>query len=226
MQDPQSSFPSRRVKKSDGDGEDDWLITYADAITLLLAFFVLLLTFSEVDLPRFEDVKAGIAQQLGQRSVARPASQLRAELMTTVDSLGMADAVRVDTSRRGIELELAANAFYLPGSAEVRPEARPVVEEIARTILSPRYNRFLVAVEGHTDDEAISTALFPSNWELSAARATNIVRLFVASKVPSHRLQAVAFGDTKPKVPNRDIAGVAIPENQAVNRRVVVRIHR
>jgi chemotaxis protein MotB len=225
MSETPSSYPAQRRKGGDGDSED-WLITYSDAITLILAFFVLIVTFSEIDLPRFEAVKAGIAQQLGQRSVVRPASQLRAELMTTVDSLGMADAVRVDTSRRGIEIELAATAFYHPGAAEVRPEARPVVAEIARTLLSPRYNRFSISVEGHTDDDPIATERFPSNWELSAARATNIVRLFVDSRLPAHRLQAVGFGDTRPKVPNRDIAGVAIPENQAINRRIIVRIHR
>lgn len=225
MDDRPTSYPRRMRTESDGD-DDDWMVTYADAITLLLAFFVLLVTFSEVDLPRFESVQAGIAQQLGQRSIVRPASQLRAELLTTVDSLGMADAVRVDTSRRGIELELAANAFYQPGSAEVRPEARPVVAEIARTLLSPRYTRFLVSVEGHTDDAPVATAQFPSNWELSAARATNIVRLFVDSEVPAHRLQAVGFADTRPKVPNRDIAGTAIPPNQSINRRIVIRVHR
>ena len=184
------------------------------------------MTFSEVDLPRFEAVKAGIAQQLGQRSIVRPASQLRAELLTTVDSLGMADAVRVDTSRGGIELELAANAFYQAGSAEVRPEARAVVDEIAGTLLAPRYARFRVSVEGHTDDNRISTPQFPSNWELSASWATNIVRLLVDSGVSANRLQAAGFGDTQPKVPNRDIAGVAIAENQALNRRMIVRIHR
>ena len=219
-----TSFHSHR--RSSDDNDDDWMVTYSDAITLLLAFFVLIVTFSEVDLPRFEAVQAGIAQQLGQRSVVRPASQLRAELMTTVDSLGMADAVRIDTSRRGIELELAANAFYRPGSAEVRPEARAFIGQIAGTLLSPRYARFLVSVEGHTDDEPIATAQFPSNWELSAERATTIVRLFIDNEVPPHRLQAIAFGDTHPKVPNRDIAGAPIRENQAENRRIVVRIHR
>ena len=225
MQEPEAGFPRRLRRNDDGD-DDEWMVTYSDAITLLLAFFVLIVTFSEVDLPRFEAVQAGIAQQLGQRSIVRPSSQLRAELLTTVDSLGMADAVRVDTSRRGIEIELAANAFYQPGAAEVRVEARPVIADIARTLLSPRYNRFLVSVEGHSDDSPIATAQFPSNWELSAARATNIVRLFIDGDLPAHRLQAVGFADTQPKVPNRDIAGAPIPENQAINRRIVVRIHR
>jgi chemotaxis protein MotB len=225
MSDRNSSYPGRRYRDS-GDDDEEWMVTYSDAITLLLAFFVLLVTFSEIDLPRFEAVKAGIAQQLGQRSVVRPASQLRAELQTTVDSLGMADAVRVDTSRRGIEIELAANAFYQPDAAEVRPEARPVVAEIARALLAQRYAQFQVSVEGHTDDSPIATDRFASNWELSAERATNIVRLFVDSDLPAHRLQAVAYGDTRPKVPNRDIAGAPIAENQAVNRRIVVRIHR
>jgi chemotaxis protein MotB len=225
MSDRNSSYPGRRYRDS-GDDDEEWMVTYSDAITLLLAFFVLLVTFSEIDLPRFEAVKAGIAQQLGQRSVVRPASQLRAELQTTVDSLGMADAVRVDTSRRGIEIELAANAFYQPDAAEVRPEARPVVAEIARALLAQRYAQFQVSVEGHTDDSPIATDRFASNWELSAERATNIVRLFVDSDLPAHRLQAVAYGDTRPKVPNRDIAGAPIAGNQAVNRRIVVRIHR
>lgn len=221
----QSSYP-RRARKNGQDSDDDWLITYSDAITLLLAFFVLLLTFSEIDMSRFEAVKAGISQQLGQRSVVRPASQLRAELATTVNTLGLADAVRVDTSRRGIQLELAANAFYRPGEAEVRPEARAVIAEIANTLLAPRYSRFHISVEGHTDDAPIATARFASNWELSAARATTIVRLFIDADLPAHRMQAVAFGETQPKVPNRDIAGVPIAENQAINRRIVVRIHR
>ena len=221
---PKSSYPRR--PRIDDDSEEEWLVTYSDAITLLFAFFVLLMSFSEIDLPRFEAVKDGIAQQLGQRSVARPASQLRAELLTTVDSLGMADAVRVDTARRDIELELAANAFFRPGSAEVLPQARTVVTEVARTLLAPRYNAFQISVEGHSDDSPIATVQFPSNWELSAARASNIVRLLIAGELPAHRLQAVSFGDTRPKLPNRDIAGTPIAENQAVNRRIVIRVYR
>jgi chemotaxis protein MotB len=123
-------------------------------------------------------------------------------------------------------LELASNAFYLPGSAILRPEARPILDRVAETLDAPLYSKFLIAIEGHTDDSPISNEKFASNWELSAARATNIVRLFEARNIPVRRMRAVAFADTQPKVPNRDSTGAALPENQAKNRRVIVRIHR
>jgi len=215
--------PLNRVEEDDSHA---WLLTFADAVTLLLAFFVMLMSFSKVDIVTFEQVKAGIARDLGQRSIARPAAQLRAELDRLVDSLGVADAVRINIYERGIVLELASNAFYLPGTATLRPEARPILDRVAETLDAPLYSKFRIAIEGHTDDNPISNDRFASNWELSAARATNIVRLFEARDIPVRRMRAVAFADTQPKVPNRNSAGEALPENQAKNRRVLVRIHR
>ena len=215
--------PLDRVQE---DESHAWLLTYADAVTLLLAFFVMLMSFSKVDIVTFEQVKAGIARDLGQRSIARPAAQLRAELDRLVDSLGVADAVHINIYERGIVLELASNAFYLLGTATLRPEARPILERVAETLKTPVYSKFRIAIEGHTDDNPISNDCFASNWELSAARATNIVRLFAAREIPVRRMRAVAFADTQPKVPNRNSAGEALPENQAKNRRVLVRIHR
>lgn len=151
---------------------------------------------------------------------------MRAELDRLVDSLGVADAVHINIYERGIVLELASNAFYLPGTATLRPEARPILERVAETLETPVYSKFRIAIEGHTDDNPISNDRFASNWELSAARATNIVRLFAAREIPVRRMRAVAFADTQPKVPNRNSAGEALPENQAENRRVLVRIHR
>ena len=222
---PRKSF-YKPLKKELDDESHAWLLTFADAVTLLLAFFVMLVSFSKVDIVSFEEVKSGIARDLGQRSNARPAAQLRSELDTLVDSLGVADAVRINIYERGIVLELASNAFYLPGSAILRPEARPILDRVAETLDSPLYSKFLIAIEGHTDDSPISNEKFASNWELSAARATNIVRLFEARNIPVRRMRAVAFADTQPKVPNRDSTGAALPENQAKNRRVIVRIHR
>ena len=222
---PRKSF-YRPLRQEQTEGDNEWLLTFADAMTLLLAFFVMLVSFSKVDMLTFEQVKAGIARDLGQRAITRPAAQLRAELDTLVDSLGVADAVRVDTFARGIVLELAANAFYQPGAAILRPEARPILERVAETLRSPVYSKFKVAVEGHTDDNPITNDRFASNWELSAARATNVVRLFGGAEIPVHRMRAVAFAETQPKFANRDGTGNALPENQAKNRRIIIRVHR
>tara|TARA_R110002072_G_scaffold145158_2_gene291449 strand:+ start:510 stop:1187 length:678 start_codon:yes stop_codon:yes gene_type:complete len=222
---PRKSF-YRPLRESQSDDGQEWLLTFADAMTLLLAFFVMLVSFSKVDMLTFEQVKAGIARDLGQRSITRPAAQLRAELDTLVDSLGVADALRIDTFERGIVLELAANAFYQPGAATLRPEARPILERVAETLNAPVYSKFKIAVEGHTDDNPISNSRFASNWELSAARATNVVRLFDRAEIPVHRMRAVAFAETQPKVANRDGAGNPLPQNQAKNRRIIIRVHR
>ena len=223
---PRKSFYRPLKSENSEDESHAWLPTFADAVTLLLAFFVMLVSFSKIDIVSFEEVKTGIARDLGQRSIARPAAQLRAELDTLVDSLGVADAVRINIYERGIVLELASNAFYEPGSASLRPEARPILERVAETLDAPLYSKFRIAIEGHTDDSPIANASFGSNWELSAVRATNIVRLFEAQNIPVRRMRAVAFADTQPKVPNRDSTGTPLPENQAKNRRVLVRIHR
>ena len=216
----------RRDQSSDEESGDSWLITYADAITLLLAFFVMLVTVSKIDIPAFEEVQASIAEDLGQRVVVRPTTLLKSQMAQVIDSLGVADAVRVDTDADGVVLEFAASAFYRSGSAQIRADARPVLETLARTLMSPRYSRFKVSIEGHTDDTPIKTALFASNWELSASRATNVVRLFIAEGLPPRRLRAVGYADTQPKVPNRNAVGAPLRQNQAINRRIIARIHR
>lgn len=216
-------YQRRPVKEESGN---EWLVTFADAMTLLLAFFVLLVSFSKVDLVTFEQVQAGIARDLGQRTVARPAAQLRAQLEAMVDSLGVADAVRVDTFDRGIALELAASTFFRTGSAEIRPESRTILLRISETLIAPRYSKFKIAVEGHTDDTPPTIARYATNWDLSGARAANIVRLFAENDIPARRMRAVAFADTVPKLPNRDGTGKALSENQSKNRRIVIRIHR
>lgn len=219
----QPYYQRRQVEEENGH---EWLVTFADAVTLLLAFFIMLVSFSKVDLVTFEQVQAGIARDLGQRTVARPAAQLRAQLEAMVDSLGVADAVRVDTFDRGITLELAAGTFFRRGSAEIRPESRTILMRISETLIAPRYSNFKIAVEGHTDDTPPAIARYATNWDLSGARAANIVRLFVEQKIPARRMRAIAFAETVPKLPNRDGTGNALPENQAKNRRIVIRIHR
>jgi chemotaxis protein MotB len=97
---------------------------------------------------------------------------------------------------------------------------------ISETLVAPRYSGFKIAIEGHTDDTPPTIARYATNWELSGARAANIVRLFAENDLPARRMRAVAFADTVPKLPNRDGAGNALVENQSKNRRITIRIHR
>lgn len=220
MFDSQGKFSKRKRN----DDSEDWMTTFADMTTLLLAFFVLLASISKVDVVLFEQVKAGMAEGIGRRQVETPVESLKEDIAETIKSLKVEDKVGVGTDNRGITIEFAAASFFPPGQAQFTEEAVPVLSKIAATIGSDRYTGFQIEVQGHTDDTPTHTAQFPSNWELSSARASSVVRYFMDVGISPTRMKAVGFADTAPKVPNRGPTGEPIPQNQEINRRVVVRI--
>jgi len=216
--------PSLKTEEEVEEAED-WLVTYADAITLLMAFFVMLLNFSKIDIPMFEAVAAGIANEIGMKSDMTPTELMKIDIEDVVYNMQAEEAIEVGTDSKGIVMELASSAFYKPGSADIRPQAIPVLQELAKTLITPRYMTYVVEVEGHSDDDPISTSRFPSNWELSAGRATRVVRFFIEQGMDMRRLKAAGFAEARPKVPNRKPDGTPIPENQAKNRRVLIRVY-
>lgn len=200
--------------------DEEWLLTYADAITLLMAFFVMLVSFSKIDLPTFEDVMAGIKDEIGTGMTVSTTTQMTQELESSVFDMQAEKVVDVQKTDRGISIEMAAGAFFIPGTAALRKEALPIIESMAVTFAKEKFKYFSIAIEGHTDDEPINTPQFPSNWELSAGRSAAIARYFIELGLHPYRQVITGLSDTKPKFPNRDISGKAIPENQARNRRV------
>jgi chemotaxis protein MotB len=206
--------------------DESWLITYADAITLLMAFFVMLLNFSKIDIPSFEKTAAGIKNEIGMgKKEFSPISILEANIKDVVTEMQADKVVKTYTDDNGIVIELASSAFYKPGSAKIRKEAKPVLRQIAGFLSSDDYLYYNIDVEGHTDDDPIHTLKFPSNWELAADRATEIVHFFINMGFDPERMMATSFADTRPKVPNRDKNGNPIPKNQAKNRRVMLRVY-
>ncbi|MEQ8284965.1 flagellar motor protein MotB [Thalassospira sp.] len=205
---------------------EDWLATYADAITLLMAFFVMLVSFSKVELPVFEKVQAGIAEQIGKREIIRPTQVLETDLRDTVFNMAMDSAVNVSTDDEGILMEMGSGSFFQPGSANLIKDAVPFLKDVADLLKEPRYLGFQIEVTGHTDDSPISSPRFPSNWELASGRAIAVVRFFGALGVDpaQKRMRAISYGDTKPKLPNNDDFGNPIPENREANRRIEIRI--
>ncbi len=204
--------------------EEDWLITYADAITLLMAFFVMILTFSKIDMSTFEEVQASMAQAIGNRDVMQPMSLLSFTLEDIVGEFDFENAVSVDLDEDGLVMEFASSALYESGSANIKAEAKPLLDGIVATLALPSYKEYYFLVEGHSDDIPIHTARFPSNWELSTSRATTVVRYMIGRGLKAKRFTAAGYADVRPKVPNRDFNGDPLPENQAENRRIAIHL--
>ncbi len=205
--------------------KEDWLMSYADMITLLMSFFVLLISMSHFDPVKFEKVQGGMARDIGKRQTAQPLQELKTEVGQVLRGLKLEDdKVSVGSDERGLVLEFDAGTFFEPASAKLKDEFLPAIAKLAETLNAPRYSAFQIEVQGHTDDTPVSTPAFPSNWELSSSRATGVVRQFIQDGIEPTRLAAEGFADTRPKVSNRDVNGKALPINQAINRRVSVHI--
>jgi chemotaxis protein MotB len=219
-----------------GGGQDRWLVSYADFITLLFAFFTMMYAVSTVDAGKMGPAVSSIHEAFSLPSTtttpgpaAVPSAPLVPPVRVTMPPPNDLDEVRrklaselsdaVDTGRleitsdlRGLVLSLPVEATFAIGSADVRAEARLLIGRIAST-LGPLANP--VRIEGHTDDVPISTPRFGSNWELSTARASAVVEFLIetADMVPS-RLSAAGYGEFHPRASNDSAA------SRARNRRV------
>jgi chemotaxis protein MotB len=120
---------------------------------------------------------------------------------------------------------LSGGAFFQPGTAKLYDDAIPVLDKISQIIKAPKFDFYNIEVGGHSDDAPIHTEQFPSNWELSGARASTVVRFLEAKEIDKRRMKAIGYADIDPKVPNRDTEGNPIPENRATNRRITIRVY-
>lgn len=242
----------RRAGTEQAPHGDDWLITYADMITLLLCFFVVfyVILSARKNAPHEE---GGAAKQVTQifahDSPHAPAPhaawrdpisddfgklglpQVAPAPIVAIRSSGAIEAAQnrpapVPQGNRITAFELGGSELFDSGSGSLRQGAQSVLQDIADQLRSDRYDGYAIVVEGHTDDAPIATRQFSSNWELSMARAAAVVHFLLDQGIAAGRLRAAGYGDTQPEVPNRDAAGVAIPENQARNRRVVIRLEK
>jgi len=215
--------------KHDDEDTEAWLITYADMVTLLLCFFIIMFAIST---PNGELIKK-VADALRKEGyfndagvINDPYETLKKDISLALGASGYDQFVAISERDDAITMELASSSFFARGSAKFTPEAIPMLQLLAKQLQAVEKKDLIVEVEGHTDDTPIATAQFPSNWELSAARATNVVRYFIAQGFPSYKLRAIGAGDSLPKAPNRDATGNPIPANQEMNRRVVIRLRK
>ena len=204
--------------------DEEWMTTYSDMVTLLLCFFVLMLAASSFDASKFEQIRSGMNEVLGQREVNRPIEMMMVELAEDIQSMDAKETVALGMDNRGVVIEIGGDSLFDYGSATIRAEIEPTLKRIAATLQSERYDNFRFNIEGHTSDEAFSNKQFPSNWELSSARASAIASFLEKRGIQRTRLQVTGMYDVIPKYPNLDPFGEAIPQNRQRNRRVTIHI--
>ena len=219
-----------RRRRREGVSRDRWLISYADFITLLFAFFTTLYAISTVDDSKLTRVAVGLQDALDVPDAARhrgnkipvvgesllTREQLDAKAVLKRDMAEDLESGRMELleDRRGLVLSIPEASAFATGSADLSPTAMQAVERLAGSL---RKLPDAVLIEGHTDDVPIHTVRFASNWELSTARATAVVQwLIERGGVEALRLSAAGYGEFHPRVPNESA------QARARNRRVDV----
>ena len=207
---------NKRIRKID----DSWLVSYSDVVTSLLAFFVLIVAMSTIDQRKVEYVQEGIQREVLKQNYEKPFSTLEDELKKIVEKQGLQKDVFVEANNTGILITFASSVLYRSGSAELQVNMNGFLQEMSQMIQEMEYKRILIEVEGHTDNLPIKTSVYPSNWELSSARATQVVRFFNRQGIKKTQLKASGYADSRPKVPNDTV------QNRSINRRVKVIVRR
>lgn len=216
-------------RSSTEEDTDAWLITFADMVTLLLCFFILMFALAVPSGEKLEHLSKVLKEQGFYNDagvITDPYETLKEDLSLALGASGYSDEIVISEQKDAVELELASGAFFVSGNAKFSPQAVPMLELLAEKIIPFAKKDIVIEVEGHTDDNPIATKQFPSNWELSASRASNVVRFLAAKGFPVQKLRAVGLGDSQPKAPNRDATGNPLPANQELNRRVVVKLKK
>ncbi len=209
-----------------GNSESIWMISYLDTFTLLLAFFVLITIITGKQMNLTEAEKRELTSSLkGEDHVRYPLQELLLDLNLLLESEKEAGRVIITADENELRLQFPGSSFFLSGEANVLPNGKAILEKIVGVTHRLKHYPFKIDVEGHADNRPINSSVYPSNWELSAARAANIVKSFIESGYDPKRLKASGYGDTFPLKPNEDILGNPIPENLDLNRRVVIRLY-
>lgn len=228
---------SRRNTGSDEEKGPDmgrWLLTYSDMITLLMIFFITMYVISSVNMEKFRALADTLSITLkgtpagllpdgasiapSQGGEAAQMAQVEAELKEYLTKQNLDRQVTVRQEERGLVVSFQETILFTRGSAALTPEARRIIARVGDILKEvPNYIR----VEGHTCNLPIHTPQFPSNWELSSARATNVVReLITSSQISPERLSATGYGEYRPRHPNDT------EEHRQLNRRIDILILR
>ena len=213
-----------------------WLVTFNDMITLLMVFFVLLFSMGSMDVKRFKHFQNALQSTMGvlheghhapvgiivdERLNETPGAKPISQPPTNTDGnnrLEDAEGLEAEYTSKGIHLTLDDRLLFPSGSAQLTADGEQLIKKVARVIKPLKRT---IRVEGHTDNNPIATTIFPSNWELSTARAVSVVKFLIdEGGIAPEYLSAAGYGDSRPRVPNES------EFNRSKNRRVEIILGR
>lgn len=232
MNQPISNQLKNSFSNSDTPQEESWMISYIDVFILITTLFVMLLFLNRPDMqdsngpsiPAGQD-EIDLIQQINQLPPSSAGKlndnqnwqNWNRTFQQTLKQERMDSLVKLVEGQDFAELEISSRVLFNSGEAELTRSGEAVLEQLLPLIAQ---TRGMIFIEGHTDDLPIQTPRYPSNWELASARATEVLKFFVAEGMDDKRFRAVSYGDTKPLLPNSGEA------NRQKNRRVNLVIHR
>lgn len=220
-------YQKGETKKEASHDESNWLVSYADMMTLLCGFFIMLFSMAKMDPPQYEKVREAMQKQFGKGEFQSPTKDMEKLVTQVLNEQGVAKDTSVKIEGSGVTVAFQSTLFFDTLSAEIRPEARELVAKLSQSLLAKekKDGKFhQIVVEGHTDSRPIIGGQFVSNWELSGARASRVVRFFLEQGFKPDHLTAIGYGDTRPEAPSRSPSGEYDEAALAKNRRVVLRI--
>lgn len=226
-----TSLHKQHVNRAESEA---WLMVYLDVITLLLVFFILMLTYANTDMLGGEtkpkeplELTAGEVEQPepdsppyekshGEVTEAQPDLELAKRLQASLTKKELDEGLEIKVEPGRINLQMPEKILFQTGRADLLGRATEVMSTIVPILLE---NELYLSIEGHTDNVPIYTERFPSNWELSTARASTVIRFLHEKGIPINRMRAVGYADTLP-IANNDTV-----EGRSANRRVTLVIH-
>jgi chemotaxis protein MotB len=239
---------SRRKKHEEAhENHERWLLSYADFITLLMIFFIIMYSMSNLDKEKYKQVAAGLNKAMGGGGGANiigneggvsiddnwaptntnivnlEEEQKLEKVKEVVDKYlkesGLESTVASVVEERGLVLSFKDSLFFDSGKADIKPEQINKLVQIGKILNQPIINGSYVRVEGHTDNRPMSNSAYKSNWDLSVIRASNVAQVLISqSGMDPHRVSAAGYGEFRPKADNKSESG------KAQNRRVDILI--
>lgn len=231
-------MPKKQIEKKSGGGSPAWMTTFSDLMSLLLTFFILLYSFSELDAIKFRNVASALQSVLlgqtnntifeeempaenpvplpvptpDQQELSNQIMEVYEKVKSFVEEQGLSAQVSVKPESRGVVIDIKENVLFDLGKADIKPDSKLILDKLVT--LFDEVDKEVV-IEGHTDNLPINTYQFPTNWELSTTRAVNVLRYFVeVNGADPTRISATGYGEYRPLMPNDTEAG------RAANRRV------